>query len=58
MKLSARWNIVPGDTLPEKLSVLEESGYEYIDLNGSALEGIAGRVAECVRRPFGASRDA
>ena len=39
MRLSARWNIVPGDTLAEKLSVLEESGYEYIDLNGSALEG-------------------
>ena len=38
MKLSVRWNIVPGDTLADKLTVLEESGYQYIDLSGAALE--------------------
>ena len=38
MELSTRWNIVPGDTLADKLTVLEESGYEYIDLSGPALE--------------------
>ena len=38
MKLSARWNIVPGDTLADKLTCLEGAGYQYIDLNGSALE--------------------
>ena len=38
MELSTRWNIVPGDTLADKLTTLEESGYEYIDLSGPALE--------------------
>lgn len=38
MKLTARWNIVPGVSLDEKLTFLEGAGYEYIDLNGSALE--------------------
>ena len=38
MKLAARWNIVPGVTLDDKLGFLEAAGYEYIDLNGSALE--------------------
>ena len=38
MKLSARWNIVPGDTLADKVAVLEDSGYQYIDLTGPALE--------------------
>ena len=38
MNLSARWNIVPGDALADKLTILEESGYEYVDLSGPALE--------------------
>ena len=38
MKLSTRWNIVPGDTLADKLTFLEKSGHHYIDLDGPALE--------------------
>ena len=44
MKLSIRWNIVPGDTLANKLTTLEESGYEYIDLSGPALEVSPGEL--------------
>ena len=57
MKLSIRWNIVPGDTLADKLTILEESGYQYIDLTGPALEVSPDAVAKCVRRPVGQSRD-
>ena len=38
MKLSTRWNIVPGDTLADKLTFLEKSGYKYIDLSGPVLD--------------------
>ncbi len=37
MKLSIRWNVVPGNTLSDKLAFLESCGYDHIDLSGPAL---------------------
>src|SRR5262245_7119430 len=50
MKLSIRWNIVPGPTLADKLTFLEAHGYDHIDLSGPALEIPPGELGALFRK--------